>query len=741
MANNNLTLRTINSPYVGNSADFTKKSVLTHKEVDNNFIFLKGEDIITGSTSGTTLILNQVNSDTIEIDLLPILTNPDNFTTGATVVGKSIYYNTKDTLSAYTTDLTNMFSVTNYGNIIFVSEVGATGLTRNDVIGDINKPVNLVTASSIAISGDTIHVKSGVYTTTTTSNNGLTVDGVNHYFEPNTKVYKSTANAMFGKLAGTTEGNVYGSGSFYGSGSCGPIFGNYGTEGSAYTQTYEWDICENTSEAGYSSLNSNENVILRGKRKITSSDSFGIYQYGSSVGQNLLIECPEIKSTVNFAIYFDTTASGGTGNLRVNAGVIENTSGGVALLWGGQSINNNVIINANYINRINTTTLTTNYNNATLNVSRIDQMESFNGTYLNVNGHLGFFGAQPSTGFYGIADIKLVDRVRINGNGTINTTFNGDFNYTGDTYGIANPGAGANLVSSLAGPITANYKLQQRTKTPPFSYKFVEGWHFTNGGGTMNMLGNWDIQDFWFSQGGGRLNIPSGTIINIGPKKQTTGNSNETFNFSSADVNIGGTIVERCDISGPCNTSQSAQTYSNSIMFVNSWGEASKPSSSTRVVYNGATIIVRDQNSQILTTSVTGGTVGIYSGGLNTNKMDSFVAEKEKLRVSVTGTSASLTVNTETFTSTTGATAAASAVELASLINASGTVAATASQDTPGTDGYIYVEADVAGNALTMSYGTNTLKNTTIRYNTKSIIDVVGGVLIEDENIIKDQFN
>jgi hypothetical protein len=121
--------------------------------------------------------------------------------------------------------------------------------------------------------------------------------------------------------------------------------------------------------------------------------------------------------------------------------------------------------------------------------------------------------------------------------------------------------------------------------------------------------------------------------------------------------------------------------------------------------------------------------------------MNSFVAEKEKLRVSVTGTSASLTVNTETFTSTTGATAAASAFELVSLINASASVTATASQDTPGTDEYIYVEADVAGNALTMSYGTNTLKNVTIRYNTKAITDVVGGVLIEDENIIKDQFN
>ena len=261
----------------------------------------------------------------------------------------------------------------------------------------------------------------------------------------------------------------------------------------------------------------------------------------------------------------------------------------------------------------------------------------------------------------------------------------------------------------------------------------------------MNMLGNWDIQNFWFSHASGRLNIPSGTVINIGPTNpQGTpgfGSMGETFNFVGVDVNIGGTIVERCDTSGPCNTAQSAHTYSNTFMFVNGWGEAGLPLSSTRVVYNGATIIVRDQNSQILTTSATGGTVGIYSGGLNTNKMNSFEDEKEKLRVSVTGTSASLTVNSETYTSTTGGTASASAFELTTLINASTGATATASQDTPGTDEYIYIESDVAGTPLSVTYGTNTLKNVTIRYNTKAITDSVGGMLIEDEDIIKDQYN
>ena len=41
MNNNNLILRTVNSPWTTPTADFTKNSVLSHINVDNNFIYLR----------------------------------------------------------------------------------------------------------------------------------------------------------------------------------------------------------------------------------------------------------------------------------------------------------------------------------------------------------------------------------------------------------------------------------------------------------------------------------------------------------------------------------------------------------------------------------------------------------------------------------------------------------------------------------------------------------------------------
>lgn len=63
MPNNKLILRTLDSPY----GDETRGSVLSQADVDNNFIFLKGQDIYTGSTNNNQLILNLVNGSTIEI--------------------------------------------------------------------------------------------------------------------------------------------------------------------------------------------------------------------------------------------------------------------------------------------------------------------------------------------------------------------------------------------------------------------------------------------------------------------------------------------------------------------------------------------------------------------------------------------------------------------------------------------------------------------------------------------------
>ena len=711
--------------------------------------FIVGGSVLIGtediSLQGNTLISKKLELSSKEHGIL--LNRVDNSEMALISADiNEIVYNT-DINALYRWDGSNwvlLFDNSNdvdYGNTIFVSEVGVSGDVRADIIGDINKPISLEWASSIAQSGDTIHVKPGVYNITTTNVNGLCVDGVNHFFEPNSKVYKNTSGPIFNKSTLFTECNVYGSGSFYGSGSCGNIFENNGSQGSGYTQIYEWDICENSSTGCLVSV-SNENINLKGKRSIVSSGGVTITTTDNSVADKtkISIECPLIESTVAQGIlHSSVSGTSGVSKLTVNSDDIIGASDTLC----GLDLNTNpdgllCTVNANYINYVTSGNDGLVKKNVTLNVTRIDQMTEFNGTYLNINGHLGFFGVTSGIGngnFDGIADIKLVDRVRVDGNGTINTTFNGDFDYTSDSEGTY-------LVSSLSGPITANYKLQQRTKTPPFSYKFVEGWFFANaGGGTMNMLGNWDIQDFWFSQASGRLNIPSGTVINIGPKRQVNAREyNETFNFTGVDVNIGGTIVERCDTSAPCDTSQSAQTYSNSIMFVNSWDEASKPSSSTRVVYNGATIIVRDQNSQILTTSVAGGTVGIYSGGLNTNKMNSFSAEKQKIRVMVDGTGASYTIGSETITSTT-TTAADCALELVTLTNNNNNIDILATQDTDGVDEYLYLESEVAGEPIIINYDNNTSFGVTIRHNTKAISDVVGGTLIEDANIIKDQYN
>jgi len=68
---NKLILRETNSPY----GDLNKKSVLSRRELDNNFIHLKGELIVSGLTTDNTIILEKNNGDNIVIPL-PELIEP-----------------------------------------------------------------------------------------------------------------------------------------------------------------------------------------------------------------------------------------------------------------------------------------------------------------------------------------------------------------------------------------------------------------------------------------------------------------------------------------------------------------------------------------------------------------------------------------------------------------------------------------------------------------------------------------
>jgi hypothetical protein len=60
MPNNKLILRSVNSPWVSPFNDITTGSVLSWADVDNNFIYLKGEIIHSGYTSGNSISNNQI---------------------------------------------------------------------------------------------------------------------------------------------------------------------------------------------------------------------------------------------------------------------------------------------------------------------------------------------------------------------------------------------------------------------------------------------------------------------------------------------------------------------------------------------------------------------------------------------------------------------------------------------------------------------------------------------------------
>lgn len=85
MAQNKLILRKLNSPYTGVFADITKNSVLSQKELDGNQVYLKGEIIYTGTTSGTTLTLQKINGNGIPIDLSGLISGANTYVTGATI--------------------------------------------------------------------------------------------------------------------------------------------------------------------------------------------------------------------------------------------------------------------------------------------------------------------------------------------------------------------------------------------------------------------------------------------------------------------------------------------------------------------------------------------------------------------------------------------------------------------------------------------------------------------------------
>ena len=174
MANNFLYLRTLSSPYIGNQPDITRGSVLSHNDVDNNFIFLKGEDILTATTSGTTIILHKVNSNIIEVDLATMINGQDTFTTGSTLVGSTLVFNTTDALSAYTADLSPLLDDTNFYTTGSTLIGDTVYFDRTDTLSAYTLDLSSLDVNDTFVTGGTISYVNEAGTATFTNNEGGT---------------------------------------------------------------------------------------------------------------------------------------------------------------------------------------------------------------------------------------------------------------------------------------------------------------------------------------------------------------------------------------------------------------------------------------------------------------------------------------------------------------------------------------------------------------------------------------
>jgi len=167
---NNLTLRTLTSPYIN---DVTRGSVLSQADVDNNFIFLKGNIIYTAETVGNIVTLKRFNGDDLSFIAGETFTGgtvsgPTNFTNGLTAdtfsattyfgLPQDIYV-TGGTYSSGTTTFTNnlgnTFDVTGYftGSTVVPSEIVYFDSTNPNISGTTFDP-------DIQMSADTLYVSS-----------------------------------------------------------------------------------------------------------------------------------------------------------------------------------------------------------------------------------------------------------------------------------------------------------------------------------------------------------------------------------------------------------------------------------------------------------------------------------------------------------------------------------------------------------------------------------------------------
>ena len=636
------------------------------------------KDYIVSSITPTSLGLgNVVNVDT---------TNASNLTSG-TVPTARLGSGTADNTTYLRGD--NTWATISAGGKIWIP---------NQTTGMPTYYSTLELAVTSSVSGDTIYVNPGTYTVTTTATNGLAKSGVNWYFEQGAIVNKATTGHLFNDTGFANGITIEG-------------FGTFNLTSSAYS------FCVLTKTSSKINL-----------YNVTSTTSYAIFDLSALEGAG-------------------STSVGGGGNVNVNL--------------------NNATSSGGVVFTLNTSTSATQIN---IYFNMLKSTASFvinsgNQTKLFLSGNLIY-----STSSYAINGIQnysvVIANVReINGvtYGWYLSSLGGAsfIESTSKTNGIYLNGAGSYFMQN------------EHCDTYYVADGWIKGQSFisltqTSGYFSADYIGG-NIAPAWTISGG---------VSEINCRNNTVGLGRLSFNITGGKVFINGYYQEDYHTRSRVINGASAEVTFNNAQFICTGTAANEVYGGMIVLTNGKLRLNNTKFKQGLTTYLeplikwTAGTVicngfvatatnsftnifqatnsglnlKVLSGGISTSLLNNggtISAKKMKYKMTLSAVaSTSITLNdgsggNETFTeSNTGvySTIPLLAQRMALLINASGTLDITASQDTPGTDAYFYIEMDTAGLTFTISSLVN-LTSLQVCMNSYLITNVTGGTIIEDADV------
>ena len=585
-------------------------------------------------------------------------------------------------------------SMTADGKAQWVALSAAAGIIYiiNKTTGVITYYTTLELASADAVSGDTIYVNPGTYAVTTTATNGLFKDGVNWMFAPKAAVSKSTAGDMFNDTGATLGGSIYGNGVFTTSGSAGLVFNN-AVASLLLLYTIEAHSATSSSNSVFKTSGASFNFKVP---YCTSTAGFCLLMAQSNLGAvSINVDCIKWRSTANSVFgytWWYTTL------LNVRGNVLESTVGAAI---NSINSNNRIVLDVNEIIGV------------TYGISQGDGGSVF--MSLNCSYITGIYCVGSRVNLNGFCG-----NININGSGSSLVggeceyiTVNGGYVKTLQVYLVDS----APLVTVTGGTLDIEFS------------RLGYGITFNVTGGIMNILS---------SVTAGQMSDFSGRVINGGE-----------VNVYSKFIHGGSPDYPSFDI-----FTLQAGTLRLLAPIQNNFNVGSSNYSAHGVVWSGGKLIVdrcainiADTIALPIQATTAGLNLKVLSGGLSTNvTADGGVLPGKKMKykftisaIAATGINILIPLSYNISESNTGVynTKALLAQRMAALINGSPflNVAVIATQDTPGTDEYFYIETLTSGPVFSYNTAVNFSAINIQRWNSYAITNITGGSILENSNV------